>query len=214
MAGSIELVDHTLPTPSVGTIVVDFVGDASDGSVPEFELPLFEGRIIAVDTNPDPTATTVALATSAASDDIIDTATPHGFTAGTRVRFKTLTGGTGLSANTPYYVSATSLGAQTFRVSAAADPDTPLGFSADITAGTVTDDFEDAPTDNYDFVLNNALGLDVLGGGGANRDTANTERAAITSGYVSDDAPLTLVITNNSVAYGSGRLVFVYTTDV
>lgn len=32
-----------------------------------------------------------------------------------------------------------------------------------------------APTDDYDIVLNDEFGRDVLNGGGANRDTANTE---------------------------------------
>lgn len=73
---------------------------------------------------------------SAAADDIIDTSSAHGFAAGDRVRFTALTGGAGLSTNTDYYVSSTSLAAQTFRVSA-----TPGGalidFTTDITAGTV-----------------------------------------------------------------------------
>jgi hypothetical protein len=81
--------------------------------------------------------TAVTLATSAAADDIIDTATEHGFEAGCPVYFPTLTGGTGLTAATViYYVVATSLAAQTFRVAL-----TPGGsahvFSTDITAGTV-----------------------------------------------------------------------------
>jgi len=77
-----------------------------------------------------------ALATSAAADDIIDTAAAHGFVAGDAVKFTALTGGTGLVVDTTYYVVATSLGAQTFRV-AATRGGTPLGFSADITAGNV-----------------------------------------------------------------------------
>ena len=32
-----------------------------------------------------------------------------------------------------------------------------------------------APTDNYDLVINDAQGVDILGGAGANRDTANAE---------------------------------------
>jgi hypothetical protein len=81
----------------------------------------------------------VTLATSAAADDIIDTASAHGFVAGDSVRFPTLTGGTGLVANQQYYVVATSLGAQTFRV-AATPGGAPIDFSADITAGTVRKD--------------------------------------------------------------------------
>jgi hypothetical protein len=78
---------------------------------------------------------TITLATSAASDDIIDTAAAHGLVAGDTVTFPTLTGGAGLTANTRYYVVATSLGAQTFRV-ALTEGGTPINFTTDITAGT------------------------------------------------------------------------------
>lgn len=91
------------------------------------------GRFVATDATP---GTAVTLATSAAADDIIDTGTAHGFSAGDRVVFSSLTGGTGLTANTEYYVSATSLGSQTFRV-AATSGGTALGFTTDITAGSV-----------------------------------------------------------------------------
>lgn len=66
-------------------------------------------------------------------------------------------------------------------------------FLAETNPGTT------GPTDNYDLVLNNAAGIDVMGGALANRDTANTERATpAISGWV--DGTLTLVVTNNSVA--------------
>lgn len=35
-----------------------------------------------------------------------------------------------------------------------------------------------APTDNYDLTITDANSYDILQGAGANRDTANTERAA------------------------------------
>lgn len=78
----------------------------------------------------------ITLATSAAADDIIDTATAHGFTEGEVVMFPTLTGGAGLTANTIYYVIATSLAAQTFRIAATPGGEA-LTFTTDITAGTV-----------------------------------------------------------------------------
>lgn len=87
--------------------------------------------------------TPVVLAVSAAADDIIDTATPHGYAAGEVVTFPTLTGGTGLLTGRFYFVIAANLAAQTFQVS-----ETPGGaaklFSADITAGTVATLDEDA----------------------------------------------------------------------
>lgn len=77
----------------------------------------------------------VTLATSAATDDIID-ATSHGFSIGDAVVFTALTGGTGLTAGQVYWVIADSFGTNTFKVSA-----TPGGsavdFTANITAGTV-----------------------------------------------------------------------------
>ena len=80
--------------------------------------------------------TGVALATSAAADDIIDTATAHGFTAGQRVMFESKTGGTGLSTLTPYYVIAANLAAQTLQVSLTAGG-AAIDFSTDITAGVL-----------------------------------------------------------------------------
>jgi hypothetical protein len=50
--------------------------------------------------------------------------------------FTALTGGTGLTAGRVYWVTATSLAAKTFRV-ASTPGGAALGFSADITAGTV-----------------------------------------------------------------------------
>ena len=73
---------------------------------------------------------------SAATDDIIDTATAHGFALHDVVRFTALTGGTGLVIDTDYFVVSASLAAQTFRV-AASRGGSPINFTTDITAGTV-----------------------------------------------------------------------------
>lgn len=91
------------------------------------------GRFVPTDATP---GTEVTLATSAAADDIVDTATAHGFVAGDRVVFTELTGGTGLETNREYYVVSTSLGTTTFRV-ATTSGGAAIGFSADITAGKV-----------------------------------------------------------------------------
>lgn len=77
----------------------------------------------------------VTLSTSAAADDIID-ATAHGFSEGDRVVFTSLTGGTGLSVNTEYYVISDNLAANTFQVSETVGGDA-VDFTADITAGKV-----------------------------------------------------------------------------
>lgn len=73
---------------------------------------------------------------SAAADDIIDTTGAHGFAVGDVVRFTALTGGAGLVVDTDYWVIAASLGSTTFRVSASKGG-SALGFTTDITAGTV-----------------------------------------------------------------------------
>ncbi|HSW42697.1 MAG TPA: phage tail tube protein [Patescibacteria group bacterium] len=83
------------------------------------------------------TAPVITLTTSTATTDIINTSAPHGFAAGDRVRFPTLTGGAGLVVATDYFVITANLAAQTFQVSAIAGG-TAVNFTTDITAGTVT----------------------------------------------------------------------------
>lgn len=63
-----------------------------------------------------------------------------------------------------------------------------------------------APTDDYDIVINTAGGADLLGGAGANRDTANTEIAYPTidstsgqKGCVPVNSPLSLVLSGNAI---------------
>lgn len=65
--------------------------------------------------------------TAAAATDIV-TINAHGLTAGRRIQFTTLTGGTGLNLATDYYVLASNLAANTFQVSL-----TPGGAVVDIT---------------------------------------------------------------------------------
>lgn len=77
----------------------------------------------------------VTLLTSAAADDILD-ATAHGFVAGDKVRFVTLTGGAGLTVGTVYHVIAANLAANTFQVSATAGG-SAVNFTTDITAATM-----------------------------------------------------------------------------
>lgn len=80
----------------------------------------------------------------------------------------------------------------------------------------VTDPGSTAPTDNYDITLVTAAGLDVLQGVGANRDTANTEAAAIVfSGtainpVVDETDTLTLTIANSSVNSAGITITLIY----
>ena len=62
-----------------------------------------------------------------------------------------------------------------------------------------------APTDNYDIVINDADGYDILEGVGANRHTTTTQKVPIVySGtavhpVLHDSDTISVVITNNSV---------------
>ncbi|MDD4867431.1 MAG: hypothetical protein PHQ28_10055 [Mycobacterium sp.] len=53
-----------------------------------------------------------------------------------------------------------------------------------------------APTDNYDLTLADADGVDVLAGGGADRDTANTEHVRASSLGMVAGSVLTLTVAN------------------
>ncbi len=87
----------------------------------------------------DTIGSSITLAISAAADDIIDTTTDHGYAAGDRVVFTSLTGGAGLSTNREYYVIAASLAATTFKVSQTLGG-SAVNFTTDITAGAVRSD--------------------------------------------------------------------------
>ena len=71
-----------------------------------------------------------------------------------------------------------------------------------------------APTDNWDVVLNNSDGFDILGAAGANRDTIVTERAAVTDGFVAGDETVTLVVTGNVVNDALIHIEITYTHTV
>ena len=77
-----------------------------------------------------------------------------------------------------------------------ADKTTLGALTGKILGLTTVPDGTDAPTDNYDVVVNDEDTVDVLMGGGANRDTANTEHVLSTSlGAVAYDK-LDLVVSN------------------
>lgn len=72
----------------------------------------------------------------------------------------------------------------------------------------ITNPGSTAPTDDYDIVLNDAYGCDVMGGALADRDTANTEQAMPIIGGASSGAlvldTLQLSISGNSVNSATG----------
>lgn len=79
----------------------------------------------------------VALTTSAAADDIVDTSVTHDIDVNDVVRFVSLTGGAGLTVATPYYVISGSHGATTLQVSTTL-AGSAVNFTTDITAGVIT----------------------------------------------------------------------------
>ncbi len=73
--------------------------------------------------------------TGVASTDLF-TSTAHGYVAGSPVIFRGLTGGAGITAGTEYFVIASGLTANAFRVSTVAGGST-IDFTTDVTVGTV-----------------------------------------------------------------------------
>lgn len=74
--------------------------------------------------------------TAVAATDLF-TKTGHGFDVGQALRFTALTGGTGITAGKTYYVIASGLTANDFKVSATPGGAT-IDVTADLTAGTVS----------------------------------------------------------------------------
>ncbi len=77
----------------------------------------------------------------------------------------------------------------------AADATTTNAFDGKVVGLTTDPDGTDAPTDNYDIVINDADGHDVLLGAGANRDTLDTEHVAEANLGAVAGSKLTLAIT-------------------
>ena len=77
-----------------------------------------------------------------------------------------------------------------------ADKTSAEAFSGAIERLVTVPDGSDAPTDDYDVVVNDEDGNDVLMGAGADRDTANTEQVLASSlGIVANDK-LDVVVSN------------------
>jgi len=91
----------------------------------------------------------------------------------------------------------------------AADGTSTSAFDGKIIGFTTIPDGVAAPTDNYDVVLNDADGHDVLLGAGLNRDTANTEH--VTEGSLAGvaNSKLTLGVTNAGNAKSGTVIVYV-----
>lgn len=81
----------------------------------------------------------------------------------------------------------------------------------------VTNPSSPAPTDDYDITLADEDAVDVLGGAGADRDTANSEQLMPLVGAVSVpcrvDSALTLAVTGNSVNSAEGEVIVYVDVD-
>lgn len=85
--------------------------------------------------------------------------------------------------------------AWTSSAAGAADATTTAAYDGKLVT-LITDPGATAPTDNYDVVVTDADGHDVLVGQGANRDTANTELVAESLLGAVAGSKLTLAVTN------------------
>jgi hypothetical protein len=81
--------------------------------------------------------------TGTAATDLINK-TAHGLVAGSRIAFSALTGGAGLSVDTGYYVIASGLTADAFKVSTTVGG-AAVNFTTDFTAGTYAKHYEGSP---------------------------------------------------------------------
>jgi hypothetical protein len=78
--------------------------------------------------------------TGTASSNLLSVASgarSHGLRAGRKVKFPTLTGGTGLTAGTTYTVIPAGLTTRVFSVSASGRYGGAVDFSSNVTAGTM-----------------------------------------------------------------------------
>jgi hypothetical protein len=125
-------------------------GEDSDGlaiawnAVMVMRDPNFEGETPQDYTFTDTPVVTGATAT--ASTDLVNKAT-HGLVAGDRIYFTTLTGGTGLSLNTSYYVLASGLTSGAFKVA----------LTAGGTAINITVDYSTVQYAKYQTITGNFL---------------------------------------------------------
>lgn len=65
-----------------------------------------------------------------------------------------------------------------------------------------------APSDNYDITLTDSDGVDVLGGGGTDRDTANTEQVLASNLGAVASSKLTFTVSN--AGNGKAGTAYVY----
>jgi hypothetical protein len=131
----------------------------------------------------------------------------------------TVTSGTATLAISKYDALGPA-GVLAYRIAWTCDAAGRVTLSTQAIAGTitklVTNPGATAPTDNYDILLNDEDGADVLNAKGQNRDTANTEVVApmigdgtTTNQLVDVNGVLTLLITNAGNAKNGELILYV-----
>lgn len=149
----------------------------------------------------------VTLATSAAADDIVDTAAAHSFAADDVVEFTALTGGAGLSTSTQYFVISANLAATTFQVSATKGG-AAINFTTDITAGTVRSISRKNLAWRRDGAMAAFRGLPEppAGSGAVAANVRDTESGVVMRVLMAYDARLGGVQVTHEVLYGVKKL--------
>ncbi len=104
---------------------------------------------------------------TAESDTDLFTDTAHGLTAGERIYFTVLSGGTGLALNTDYYILSSGMTVDAFKVSLTAGG-AVVNFTTDVTSGTwakvITDTDEFVNRGSYLAPLNALINVSALAG--------------------------------------------------
>lgn len=112
--------------------------DAEPGSQTSIQIdPKAPWRIRIREMKFNSIATITGAITGNATTNLFTSAKNHGLTAGRKVRFSAITGGTGLFTDRTYWVIASGLAAKTFRLSEEKDG-TQVDFSTNVTAATLT----------------------------------------------------------------------------
>lgn len=114
-----------------------FIADAWIGCSAVLDDGYFDadGKFVPT-TEPGVTVGPTLAVTGEADTELFTAASAHGLAAGDMVQFPALTGGTGLTEDTTYYVIATGLTATEFKVSATLGGGA-VNFTTDVSAGTV-----------------------------------------------------------------------------
>lgn len=123
-------------TSTTITLTANFNADPGSQSSVQFD-PYAPWRVRIREMAYNSLASRTGAITGSAATDLFTSAKNHGLGAGQRIRFSSITGGSGLFPGVTYYVSATGLADKTFKVSATSGG-AVLDFTTNVTAAVVT----------------------------------------------------------------------------